>query len=126
MKVSKFLSFASIFTLFTILYVFQQAEIFRLGYTVDKKHEAFQLLLDNNALLRYNVQKNASLIHLSGQFSNGADFQMPKTYRLVRFTYPQSTVQSTAQTSKGENIFTRLFGVTRQAEAKTINRSQQR
>ena len=126
MKVSKFLSFASVFTLFAILYVFQQAEIFRLGYTVDKKHEAFQLLLDKNALLRYNVQKNASLIHLSGKFSNGADFQMPKTYRLVRLSYPQNTVQSTTQTNKGENIFTRLFSVTRQAEAKTINRPQQR
>ena len=126
MKVSKFLSFASVFTLFAILYVFQQAEIFRLGYTVDKRQGAFQLLLDKNALLRYNVQKNASLIHLSGKFSNGADFQMPKTYRLVRLSYPQNTVQSTAQTNKGENIFTRLFSVTRQAEAKTINRSQQR
>ena len=126
MKVSKFLSCASVFTLFAILYVFQQAEIFRFGYTVDKKHEAFQLLLDKNALLRYNVQKNASLIHLSGKFFNGADFQMPKTYRLVRLSYPQNTVQSTAQTNKGENIFTRLFSVTRQAEAKTINRSQQR
>lgn len=126
MKVSRFLSFASVFTLFAILYVFQQAEIFRLGYTVDKRQEAFQLLLDKNALLRYNVQKNASLIHLSGKFSNGADFQMPKTYRLVRLSYPQNTVRPAAQTNKGENIFTRLFGVTRQAEAKTINRIQQR
>lgn len=126
MKISKFLSYASVFTLFAILYVFQQSEIFRTGYTVDKKQAAFQLLLDKNALLRYNVQRNASLIHLSGKFSNGADFQMPKTYRLVRLSYPHTTEQSTVQTNKSENIFTRLFGVTRQAEARTINRFQQR
>jgi hypothetical protein len=125
MKISKFLSWASVFTLFAVLYVFQQSEIFRLGYTVDKKHEAFQLLLDKNALLRYNVQRNASLIHLSGKFSNG-DFQMPKTYRLVRLIYPQKNKQPAERAYKRENIFVRLFGVTRQAETRTITRSQQR
>jgi hypothetical protein len=99
-----------------------KSEIFRLGYLIDKRQEKFQELLDNNALLRYNVQKSASLIHLSAQLSGCADFQMPDTYRLVKVMYPASSPQLTGRFNQKENIFARIFGVKREAQAKTINR----
>ncbi len=122
MKVSKFLLLISTLTAFVTLYVYQQSEIFRLGYTIDKKQGAFQELLDKNALLRYNVQKNASLIRLSAKLSGSADFQMPDTYRLVKVVYPQGNFRLAGQFARKENLFARIFGVKREAQAKTINR----
>ena len=122
MKVSKFLLLVSALTAFIILYVYQQSEIFRLGYLIDKRQGKFQELLDRNALLRYNVQKNASLIHLGAKLSSGTDFQMPGTYRLVKVMYPAANFKAAGQFARKENIFARIFGVKSQAEAKTINR----
>ena len=122
MKVSKFLLLASALTAFILLYVYQQSEIFHLGYLIDKKQGKFQELLDKNALLRYNVQKNASLIRLSARLSGGVDFQMPDTYRLVKVMYPVANLELAGQFAKRENIFARIFRVKREAEAKTINR----
>lgn len=122
MKVSKFLLLVSSITVFVILYVYQQSEIFRLGYLIDKRQASFQELLDKNALLRYNVQKNASLIHLGARISAGADFQMPDTYRLVKVVYPAANLKPAGKLTGKENIFVRIFGVKTQAEAKTINR----
>jgi len=122
MKVSKFLLLVLVFTAFILLYVYQQSEIFRLGYLIDRKHDKFQDSLDKNALLRYNVQKNASLIHLGDKLSRCADFQMPDTYRLVKVIYPVTNPRSYIQLARKENIIARIFGVKRQAEAKTINR----
>jgi len=122
MKVSKFLLLVSVLTAFILLYVYQQSAIFRLGYLIDKKQGKFQGLLDKNALLRYNVQKNASLIRLSGKLSGCEDFQMPDTYRLVRVVYPVANFKLAGQFNKKENIFARIFGVKREAQAKTINR----
>lgn len=112
----------SAITVFIFLYVYQQSEIFRLGYLIDKRQGKFQELLDRNALLRYNVQKNASLIHLSAKISRSADFQMPDTYRLVKVMYPGGGLKSGGQLNKKESIFARIFGVKREAQAKTINR----
>ncbi len=122
MKVSKFLLLVSALTAFILLYVYQQSEIFRLGYLIDKKQDKFQELLDKNALLRYDVQKNASLIRLGAKLSGYTDFQMPDTYRLVKVAYPAANLKFAGQFAKKENIFARLFGVKSQAEAKTINR----
>jgi hypothetical protein len=122
MKVLKFLLLVSVLTAFIFLYGYQQSEIFRLGYLIDKKQEKFQELLDKNTLLRYNVQKNASLIRLGAKFSGCADFQMPDTYRLVKVVYPAANLKLAGQFAKKESIFVRIFGVKRQAEAKTINR----
>jgi hypothetical protein len=122
MKVSRFLLLVLAFTAFILLYVYQQSEIFRLGYLIDRKQDKFRDSLDKNALLRYNVQKNASVIHLGDKLSRCVDFQMPDTYRLVKVIYPATNPRSSIQFVRKENIIARLFGVKRQAEAKTINR----
>lgn len=122
MKVSKLLLSASFFTLFIMLYVFQQSAIFRLGYLIERKQVKFQDLLNKNALLRYNVQRDASLVRIGEKLSKCADFQMPDTYRLVKLELPGQNPKLIAQVPKKENIIARIFGVKRQAEAKTINR----
>lgn len=104
-------------TLFSLLYVYQQTEIFRLAYAGQKKLAHSEELLDKNSILRYNIEQRASLVQIGNKFSGCAEFQMPDSYRLVRFKPARGSVN----TLNRQTLVSRLFGVKRQAEAKTIN-----
>ena len=120
MKLSKFLSITTFVTLLSLLYVWQQTEVFRLAYVGQKKEVAFHDLLDKNAILRYNVKKNASLIYIGDRVAKVSDYEMPGNYRLVRLALP-GDLKVSKRVSKKENIVSRLFGIKQQAEAKTTN-----
>lgn len=125
MKLSKFIFLIVFITLFSILYVYQQTEIFHLAYDSQKKLAIFEDLLDKNTILRYNIARNASLIRINNKVSAKADFQMPDAYKLVKVRQPLEDLQaahyvSTNKENVKENIIARLFGVKRQAEARTI------
>lgn len=121
MRLSKFISVIALITLFALLYVWQQTEIFRLAYIGQKNLGVFQDLLDKNTVLRYNIGRNASLVRIGNKVSDEMSFQMPDTYRLVRLQSSNEKLKVTGQTSKRESLAFRLFGIKRQAEAKTIN-----
>ena len=121
MKLPRFLSIACLITLISLLYVWQQTEIFRLAYVGIKNEGAFQDLLDKNTILRYNFKQAASLVRIGNRISESADFQMPDGYRLVRLTLPEEIKITTSTSNTKQNIVARLFGIKRQAEAKTIN-----
>lgn len=122
MRLSKFLSLVTTITLFSLLYVYQQTEIVRLAYAAQKKQVFCQDLLDKNSFLRYNIQRNASLVQLGSRISKNTDFQMPDNYRLVRLAPSAGTLKSREQPqAAGQTLLSRLFGIKRQAEAETIN-----
>lgn len=121
MRLPKFLSVITLVTALCLLHVYQQTEIFRFAYAGQKKLMAMQDLLDKNVILRYNIKKNTSLVRIGSRMSESDGFQMPETYRLVRLERPEGAVMAVKPVANKENIFARLFGVTRQAEAKTIN-----
>lgn len=122
MRLPKFLFIATFVTLFALLYVCQQTEIFRLAYVGQKRLTQFQDLLDKNASLRYNIGRKASLVCIGSKVSHLADFQMPDTYRLVRLHNAGKNV-SAKQGKARENIFAKIFSIKAEAEAKTINTS---
>lgn len=121
MRLSKFLSIISLATFISCIYIYQQTEILRLAYVGQKKRVAFEDLLDKNSFLRYNLEKGISLVRIGDRVSKVADFQMPDTYRLVRLAPTQENLKLKAQGPNRQNIVARLFGIKRQAEAKTIN-----
>lgn len=121
MRVSRFLSIIGFITLLSLLYVYQQTEIFRLAYAGQKKESAFTELLDKNTILRYNIGRNASLVHIASKISASADFQMPDSYRLVRLRSSRQGFRLAEESVNKETLLSRLFGIKRQAEAKTIN-----
>ena len=84
---------------------------------------AFQESLDKNTLLRYNIKKTTSLVRIDQKVSEYAHFEIPESYRLVRLTYPQEVFRVAEQPRSGkrESIAFRLFGIKREAQAKTIN-----
>jgi len=117
MKISRFLVIAFILTSLSLLYVWQQTEIFRLAYLGQNKEVLHQDLLDKNSILRYNIEKNASLVYIADAYSKEANFQMPESFRLVRATRSGKILVS-EYLPKKQNLFSRLFGVRREAEAK--------
>jgi len=124
MRLSKFLLLVIFITCFCLLYVYQQTEIFRLAYIGQKKSAVFNDFLDKNTMLRYNINKNSSLVLIDNRVSGYAKFEMPDSYRVVKLVYPQKglRIANQSRSSKLQNIATALFGIKRQAEARTINR----
>lgn len=122
MRMNRFLSLVSFITCFSLLYVYQQTEIFSLAYLGQKKEVLFQDLLDKNSILRYNINKSASLVRIGTRISSSKDYQMPDTYRFVRLRSAKGSLVARDESANKETILSRIFGIKRQAEAETINR----
>lgn len=121
MKINRFLAATLMITSLSVLYVWQQTEIFRLAYEGQKKMAVFQDYFDKNTVLKYNIEKGASLVRIGNRLSQDAAFHMPKTYQLVRLNYPAEGLSANNQQQK-ESLAWRIFGIKRQAEAQTIGR----
>lgn len=118
MRLNKFLSMVISVTLFSLLYVYQQTEILRNAYVEQKQYVVFQDLLDKNSILRYNIEKNCSLVNIGGSVANHSDFQMPDKYQLVRLVPSRDGVTLARGAVSKETLLSRVFGLKRQAEAK--------
>lgn len=120
MRLSKFLAIVALITCFSLLYVYQQTEIFRFAYLGQNKQAAYEDLLDKNSILRYNIKNYTSLVNIGHKISRTSEFEIPNSYRLVRLA-PLPEGLGIRQAVNRETILSRIFGIKRQAEAKTIN-----
>ena len=121
MRMTKFLSITVFITSFSVLYVYQQSEIFRLAYLGQKKQITFNELLDKNTALRYNVKKSSSLVNIGNRINGSNEFQMPDNYRFVKFISSRDGLKLADQNQSREGLLARIFSLKREAQAKTIN-----
>lgn len=122
MRLSKFLLIVTGVALSCLFYVWQQTEIFRLAYLGQKNLTLFQDSLDKNSVLRYDLKRKTSLIHLGSKLSESDDFQVPGTYCLVKLASSKENIRvASKEAPKRQSLAYRLFGVKQQAEAQTIN-----
>jgi hypothetical protein len=121
MKLPKFVLVILLCTGISLFYVWQQTEIVRLAYAGQKTMAQFQELLDENSLLRYNLSIKTSLTTMGNALTAGNDFHMPKNYCLVKVETPESSRLAQRRSSEKINVVSRIIGVKRQAQAKTIN-----
>ncbi|PIQ90824.1 MAG: hypothetical protein COV71_02475 [Candidatus Omnitrophica bacterium CG11_big_fil_rev_8_21_14_0_20_41_12] len=121
MKLTKFLSAVVFVTSFSVLYVYQQSEIFRLAYLGQKKQAIFTELLDKNTALRYNINKSSSLVNIGERIDQSADFQMPDNYRFVKFVSSRDGLKVADENQNREGLLAHIFSLKREAQAKTIN-----
>ena len=121
MRLSKFFSTIVFVTSFCVLYVYQQSEIFRLAYLGQKKQAIFTELLDKNTALRYNINKSSSLVNIGARINGTNDFQMPDNYRFVKFVASSGSLKLADQNQGRESLLAKIFGLKREAQAKTIN-----
>ncbi len=123
MRMGKFLSLVFIITSFALMYVWQQTQIYCLAYSGQKDLTKFQNLLDENSLLRYNLKRNTSLIRIGTKVWESSDFQMPENYCLVKLNYRNEELKlAEVSAIKQESLFSKLFSIKREAEAKTIQK----
>ena len=121
MKLPRFLLTLSFFTILSLLYVYQQNQIYQLAYDGEKQRSAFQDLLDKNNTLRYNIQRNSSLIRIGNKISRNQDYEIPDAYRLVKLSHPLESLKVKLCESEKETLLSRIFGIKTEAEARTIN-----
>jgi len=121
MRLTKFFSAVVFITSFSVLYVYQQSEIFRLAYLGQKKQVVFTELLDKNTALRYNINKSSSLVNIGARISGTNDFGMPDNYRFVKFISTPAGLRVTNQLQAQEGLLARIFSLKHEAQAKTIN-----
>ncbi len=120
MKLSRFLFTVFFLTLLSLVYVWQQTEIFCLAYKGQRRLYAYQSLAEKNAILKYCKQSNISLTRITNKLNQKDGFQIPQTCRLVRLAMPRENFKARVNTPKKENFVSRFFSIKRQAEAKTI------
>jgi hypothetical protein len=121
MRLGKFLSTIIFVTLLSVLYVYQQTEIFRFAYIGEKRQIILQDLLEKNNILRYNIKRNDSLVKIGEKFIASSDFEIPENFRSVRLKTSEENLRLVRQSTGRLNKLARLFSIKRQAEAKTIN-----
>jgi len=121
MKLTKFLTMVVFITSFSMLYVYQQSEIFRLAYLGQKKQAVFTELLDKNTALRYNINKSSSLVSIGARISGSNDFQMPDNYRFVKFISSKGGLKLADENQNSQGLLARIFSLRREAQARTIN-----
>jgi hypothetical protein len=121
MRLTKFFSAVVFVTSFSVLYVYQQSEIFRLAYLGQKKQIIFTELLDKNTALRYNINKNSSLVNIGARINGTKDFGMPDNYRFVKFISTPAGLRFADSSQAREGWLARIFSLKHEAQAKTIN-----
>ncbi|MDD5130103.1 MAG: hypothetical protein PHS66_03505 [Candidatus Omnitrophica bacterium] len=121
MRLTKFFSTVVFITSFSVLYVYQQSEIFRLAYLGQKKQAIYTELLDKNTALRYNINKSSSLVNIGARINGTNDFQMPDNYRFVKFISSSDGLKLANQNRSQEGLLAKIFSLKREAQAKTIN-----
>jgi hypothetical protein len=121
MRVPKFLLAVVCVTAFSLVYVWQQAEIFRIAYENQKRLSEFQDLLDVNSLLRYNLKRNCSLVNIGHKISESGEFRMPDNYLELKLSRRKQDLLASRKKEIEENKILRFFAIKRQAEAKTTD-----
>lgn len=119
MRITKFLIIALAVTLLAVLYVYQQSKIIHLAYQGQEGLAFLESLVDKNSNLRYNINRQMSLVSIAGLWEEG-DFEWPHQKQLVSLTTIRQTPEDNRQIKETENIFTRLLGLRSQAEATLI------
>lgn len=113
MKFHKIILIIVCVTVFSVVYVYQQTQIFCLAYTGEKKQETYQDLLDKNNLLRYNVNVITSVSSIGPKVMKGSEFEMPIKTAVVKLGTPKKAISVKSRLAGLIDIFSL------KAEAKT-------
>ena len=119
MRLNKFFIIVLTVTLLAVVYVYQQSKIIHLAYQGQERLALLESLVDKNSNLRYNINRQMSLVSIAGLWEEG-NFEWPHEKQLVSLSTTGQTFEDNRQIEETENIFTRLLGLKSQAEATPI------
>ncbi len=122
MRTSRCILYTAVGTILSLLYVFQQTEIVKLGYRITSTEKVLEATLDRKTSLEYTVSSLESPQNLD----KNPGFQMPEGYKFVRLSPVSDKGKTAAQAVafKQNPILKRLalssLFAGRQAEARTL------
>ena len=119
MSLTKFFMIILAVTLLALFYVYQESKIIHLAYQEQERLAFLETLMDKNNNLRYNIDRQMSLVSIAELWQDG-DFEWPGRKHLVSSSTMQQALRDKQQIKETENLFTRLFGLKSQAEARSI------
>lgn len=120
-KIMRFFSLALIITVFMVLYVHINIRTFKLGYEINKKHKAVNLLMDEQRRMVLELNKLESPVYLSQKLEkNKSEYVQVDIndicYASIRYkNYKKLYKNNTKKTRVIDNI---LDTITVKAEAK--------
>lgn len=122
MRTSRCILYTAVGTILSLLYVFQQTEIVKLGYKITSTEKVLEATLDRKTSLEYTVSSLESPQNLD----KNPGFQMPENYKFVRLSPVSDKGRTNAKVVafKQNSILKRLalssLFAGRQAEARTV------
>ncbi|MGD9014861.1 MAG: hypothetical protein PVI33_02405 [Candidatus Omnitrophota bacterium] len=119
MNLTKFFIIILAVTLLALLYVYQESKIIHSAYQEQERLALLETLVDRNKNLRYNIDRQMSLVSLSEIWQDG-DFEWPGSKYLVSAHPVQQSPTDKKQIIETGSLFTRLFGLKSKAEARSI------
>lgn len=128
MRTSRSILFTALGTVLSLLYVFQQTEIVKLGYKITSAQNVLEQCFDRKTSLEYTVFSLESPFNLDKSLLLQKDgFEMPQTYKLVKVGPAKNVAGARVKTARSASrtagirrlAFLSLFA-DKQAEAKTI------
>jgi len=106
-------------TILSLLYVYQQSNIIQLAYQEQERLALLENLVNKNNNLRYNLDRQMSLVSIAGLWQEG-NFEWPNRKQLLSFSTTQQEPVQSKQIKETESIFTHFFGLKSQAEATSV------
>jgi hypothetical protein len=127
MKTTRCLALVGCVTAMSLLYVFQQTEVVKLGYQITAQEKKLEAAQDRRTALDFVLSSIESPVSIGQNFMlpNGT-FEMPSTFRLVKVGQPAQSsaaalsVATSSRSSGWRRFAFRSFFSPRQAEARTV------
>lgn len=117
----RFLSGVVIVTLAGLLYVHQEVEAAKLGYSIRKKEQMYTQLLDRNKALQYNIARFKAPDYLEHTLlAKQVLLNSPAEMQIVKWKIPEEEQASSVRLSPARRLLARLMSVrTAYAQSKT-------
>ena len=127
MKTTRCLAIMGGVTVLSLLYVFQQTEVVKLGYQITAQEKKLESAMDRRTSLEFALSTLQSPVSIEENFVvPSGSFEMPQAFRLVKLDQPAnaSPTALNVATSSGSSGWRRfalssLFSA-RRAEARTV------
>jgi len=127
MRTTRCLFVVGLVTVLSLLYVFQQTEVVKLGYRITAEEQKLEAAQDRRTALEFTLSTLESPVSIEQNFMlPDGNFEMPSAFRLVKVPGPAAPSAAalsvaTSSTSSGWRRFAfhSLFSA-RQAEARTV------
>lgn len=129
MRTSRCILYTAVGTVLSLLYVFQQTEVVKLGYKITAAESVLEAASDRKTALEYSLSSAESPFSLDKNlFLKEDSFEMAGKFRLVKVVSPKTlesrvrvaSLPSVSGAARLKRLAYAILSAGKQAEAKTV------